>query len=148
MPLRLRLFLLILALVAVSMLSLSALILRTLINSLTADAIERGELAGSQISTLVVNRINQHAQEYPAALSVEEVKDRWNDIVRYDPDVAKLLTGTVGTFRNVLEINISGEDGNVLVSSTSDAAGSPPVRREDFRQWFAKAWYRRAADLI
>src|SRR2546422_697522 len=64
MSLRLRLILLIVALVTVVVLVLSGLYLNSLVDSLSAGALERSELASQQVNAFITDHINRHSLEY------------------------------------------------------------------------------------
>ena len=71
MSLRGRLVLLIVALVTLVAISISALHLDTLVNSLSAGALERSELASQQVRTFVTDLVNQHSAEYEPPANLE-----------------------------------------------------------------------------
>jgi signal transduction histidine kinase len=149
MSLRVRLVLLILALVALVTVSLSALELKTLVDSLSSQAIERSDLAGNLVSGFLLDHIKQHSAERPILpADLEETKNLWIQIVSEDADIPKLLDRILALSPSVLEISIAGETSEVLVSSNPAASHLTLQRRQAFGTWRKETWYRRALDLI
>ena len=66
MSLRLRLILLIVALVTVVVMVLSGLYVNSLVDSISAGALERSELASQQVNAFITDHINRRALERPA----------------------------------------------------------------------------------
>src|ERR1700734_674491 len=77
MSLRVRLVLLIVALVALVAISLSAVHLASLVDILSADALERSKAAAEQASTFVKEHIAQHSQSHEAPPDLNGVKALW-----------------------------------------------------------------------
>lgn len=148
MSLRVRLLLLILALVTLSILALSAVHLETLINSLSADAAARADYAGNQVSTFVREHLSQHLPGYPPQQTLEQTKNVWSDIVVTDADIALFLEGTTAQSRALLAINVGGSNGLVLVSSTPENTGRPLRHQTPFSEWNKLPWYQRLYDLL
>jgi len=148
MSLRVRLVLLILALVALVTVSMSALELKTLVDSLSTQAIERSDLAGNLVSGFLLDHIKQHSAERPIPADLEETKNLWIQIVSEDADIPKLLDRILALSPSVLEISIAGETTEVLVSSNPAAFHLPLQRRQEFGTWRKETWFRRSLDLI
>jgi signal transduction histidine kinase len=74
MSLRLRLILLIVALVTVVVVVLSGLYLNSLVDSISAGALERSELASQQVNAFITDHINRHALEHPNPASPPPVR--------------------------------------------------------------------------
>lgn len=148
MSLRFRLVALILALVALVAVALSALQLRTLVDSLSAVALERANLVGKQVSDFLIGHINQHAPEYPPQDTVEQTKTVWRDIVSHDPEIERYLLGAMLPSEALIEINVVDDFGQVLASSNPDAVGFTWQRREPFSEWSNLPWYRRVYNLL
>ena len=77
MSLRVRLILLTVALVTVVVLVFAVLYLNSLVNSLTATALERAQLASQQVNAFINDRINRHSLEQPAPADLEATKSSW-----------------------------------------------------------------------
>jgi signal transduction histidine kinase len=148
MSLRVRLLLLILALVTLSILALSAVHLETLINSLSADAVARAEYAGNQVSSFVQEHIRRHLLEYPPQDNLEQTKNVWSDIVVTDPDITLFLEGTMAQSRAILAINVGSDNGLVLVSSTPENTGRPLRHQTLASEWSKLPWHQRLYDLL
>ena len=147
MSLRVRLVLLILALFTVTVVALSAVQLETLINSKSADTFERADFAGIQVSRFLSDHIGQHLPDYPPPEDVEQAKALWTEIVSTDPDIEPFLIRSMAFSNALLEINIAGDNGLVLVSSNPQSIGLPLLHYESLADWSKLPWYRRIYDL-
>ncbi len=148
MSLRVRLVVLIVALVTLVALALSALHLENLVNSLSDDALERSRLASQQVRAFVVDHINQHADEFEAATTIDETKALWNEIVTSDRDIAVMLEKMMALSPAIVEINVAGQTGQILASSNPSRLGGTLRELEPFSVWRELPLYRRVADLI
>jgi len=148
MSLRVRLVLLIVAVVTLVALALSALHLENLVNSLSDDALERSKLASQQVNAFVVDHINQHADEFETTADIGEVKALWNEIVTTDRDIAAMLERTLALSPAIVEINVAGETGQVLASSNPSRVGQSLWHFQMFTAWRELPFYRRLPDLI
>ncbi|MGD1092311.1 MAG: ATP-binding protein [Bryobacteraceae bacterium] len=148
MSLRVRLVLLIVAMVALVALALSALHLTSLVNTLSADALKRSELAGQQVNAVVADRINHDPNEPDPPANLEERKARWNDIVASDPDIDSMLTKTMALYPAIVEINIADQAGRILASSNPSQVNAPLTPHGDFSAWLNGSQYRRLLDLM
>src|SRR6185369_17101941 len=161
MSLRLRLILLTVALVTVVVVVLSALYLNSLVDSLSATALDRAQLASQQVNAYLNDRINRVSpesqtkdspakdkKENPAPPSFDETKVLWREIVASDPDVAAMLFRTMALSAALAEINVAGQDGVILASSNPSRDGQEQARLENFADWRNRSLYRRLTDLI
>ena len=151
MSLRFRLVALILALVALVAVILSALQLRTVVDSISTVVAQRADQVGEQVSTFVINRINLNAERYPAQETVEQTKTVWRDIIANDPEIHRyLLNAIIANEKQLLllEINVADHAGQVLMSSNPDAVGFTWQRREQLSSWNRLPWYRRVGDML
>jgi signal transduction histidine kinase len=146
--LRLRLVLLIVALVTLVTVALSGLYLDSLVNSLWAAAFERSELASQQVNAFIVDHINQHVQEYETPSGVEQSKALWRDIVLNDRDISNTLERTMALSPSIVEINVAGQSGEILASSNPSRAGMPLAPLSNFSEWRSRPFYRRVPDLM
>lgn len=148
MSLRIRLVLLIVALVTLVTVALSGLYLDRLVNSLWAAAFERSELASQQVNAFIVQHINQHAEEYEKPSGIEQTKALWRDIVLNDRDISNTLERTMALSPSIVEINVAGQSGEILASSNPSRAGMPLAPLSNFSEWRARPFYRRVPDLM
>jgi signal transduction histidine kinase len=148
MSLRVRLVLLTVTLVALVAVALSALHLVTLVNTLSASALDRSELTKQQVSSFLSDHINQHAAEYPVFSTVVSPKDLWYYIVSSDRDVSSMLEKTMALSSSLIEINIAGEDGQILASSSERRVGAMLTQLRDFSQWTKGSAMSRLLDLM
>src|ERR1700730_14292214 len=123
MSLRIRLVLLIVVLVALVTVALSAWYLDNLVNSVSADALDRSELASQQVKAFVIDQINRHAQEYENPASLDETRALWNEIVSGDHDISQMLEKMLALSAALVEINIAGQTGEILASSNPSRIG-------------------------
>ncbi len=159
MSLRLRLILLTVALVTVVVVVLSGLYLNSLVDSLSATALDRAQLASQQVNAYLNDRINRNSPDDQAAHkptpdkqqappSFDETKELWRAIVSSDPDVAAMLFRTMALSAALAEINVAGQDGVILASSNPSRVGQAQARLENFADWRNRSLYRRLTDLI
>jgi signal transduction histidine kinase len=146
--LRIRLVLLIVALVTLVTVALSGLYLDSLVNSLWAAAFERSELASQQVNAFIVDHINQHVQEYETPTGVEQTKALWRDIVLNDRDISNTLERTMALSPSIVEINVAGPSGEILASSNPSRAGMPLTPLGNFSEWRSRPFYYRLRDLM
>lgn len=147
MSLRVRLVLLIVAVVTLVALALSALHLDNLVNSLSDDALERSKLASQQVQAFIIDHINQHSDEFETT-SLDETKAVWNQIVTTDRDIAVMLEKMMALSPAIVEINVAGQTGQILASSNPSRLDSAPASLETFAAWRDLPFYRRLLDLI
>ena len=141
MSLRVRLILLIVALVGFVAVALSALHLNSLVNSLAAAAIERSQLASQQVSSFLIDHINQQSEDYGAPTTLDETKSLWYGIISSDREISNMLERSMAnstSIVDIVEINVAGETGQILASSNPDRVGSTLTRFQDFGQWKSK----------
>jgi signal transduction histidine kinase len=148
MSLRLRLILLIVALVALVAVALSGLHLDTLLRSLSDDAAKQSELASQQVSSFLSDHVNQHFKDRATPSTTEETHAVWRDIVATDPDIATMLEKMMALSHSLVEINVADQDQIVLVSSNPQRAGTPLVRLESLSDWEKQSLYSRLIDLM
>jgi signal transduction histidine kinase len=147
--LRVRLVLLIVVLVAVVAVTLSALHLESLVNSLSALAIERSERASQQVSSLLIDRINQNSEEYETPVGVEETKALWYSIVASDHDIAASLERAMAVSPlEIVELNVANQATQILASSNQKRVGAELARLQGFAQWNSKALIEKVVDLM
>jgi signal transduction histidine kinase len=148
MSLRLRLILLIVALVALVAVTLSALHLDTLLRSLSDDAAKQSELASQQVSSFLSDHVNQHYKDRATPATMEETHEVWRDIVATDQDIADMLEKMMALSHSLVEINVAGEDHKVLVSSNPQRNGTPLVKLESLSDWGKRPLNRRLLDMM
>src|ERR1019366_5065096 len=123
MTLRARLLSLTLSMVAVVVLTLVALNVNSLVVTWLDVALERSEIAGRQVQAFMLRRIEARAAESPGPPGMlDDTKRLWSRIVAEDADLSALLEQTMAQSRSIVEIDVAGEDGIILASSS-------PVRR-------------------
>src|SRR5450631_3464229 len=152
MSLRLRLILLTVALVTVVVVVLSGLYLNSLVDSLSATALDRAQLASQQVNAYLNDRINRNSpdsqskdtssKDKPAPASFDETKVLWREIVASDPEVAAMLFRTMALSAALAEINVAGQDGVILASSNPSRVGLEQARLENFVDWRNRSLYR------
>jgi signal transduction histidine kinase len=148
MSLRIRLILLVVALVALVAVALSALYLDNLVNSLSAEAIERSRVANQQSNNFLIDHFNAQSETYEAPANVEDTKALWYQIVSDDRDVNAMLVKVMAPFPSIDEINVASESGQVLASTNEQRIGSTLPRLRDFSQWINEPLIRRATDVV
>src|SRR5260370_10703522 len=119
MALRLRLVLLIVALVGLVVISLSILYVDSLVNSLSTGAIQLSRLASQQIYAFLIDQINQHAEEHALPTNGDQMRSLYYEIATSDDDIAPMLVKMTATAMSdyIVEINLAGANGQILASS-------------------------------
>src|SRR5258708_13496299 len=117
MSLRVRLVMLIVLVVTLVSAALSALYLDRLVNSLSASAIERSELASREVNAFIIDHINRNATPQPAPPDSESAEAEWTAVVSHDKDIAAMLERTMALSPALVEINVSDPRGVILASS-------------------------------
>ncbi len=148
MSLRVRLILVIVALVTVVAAALSVLHLDSLANALSADALRSGEDASQQVQSFIADHIRQHWGEYEPPSDFAGTVGLWNQIVTSDPDIADMLEKTMGLTPGIVEINVAAQNGTILASSNPGRVGKPIERLKLFSTWGDLPMYRRVRDLF
>jgi len=148
MSLRVRLVLLIVALVALVAIALSAVHLASLVDLLSADALERSKAAAEQASTFVKEHIAQHAESHEAPADLNGVKALWTQIVSTDPDIPTMLVNSLKLSGAIKDINIAGPAGTIVASSNPPDVGKPLVLLPSFEDWSSGSFYTRLLDLM
>ena len=148
MSLRLRLVLVIVALVTAVSVALSILHLDSLANALSNDALQRSDLASQQVQTFVTDHIKEHSSEYQPPASFDETVGLWDQIVTTDPDIKDMLVKTVAFTPEIIQINVAGQDGHILASSDPSRIGQQIANLKQFTAWRDLPMYRRIRDLF
>jgi signal transduction histidine kinase len=148
MSLRLRLVLLTSALVALLAVVLSALQLKTLIDSLSRESITHAKNAASQTSAFLIEHIGLRVADYPTPTTPAETARTWTDIVMTEPALTPFLLRTIGDAQSLREINIADAEGRIIASSTPGATTRAIEAKDDFADWSLLPWYRRGYDLL
>jgi signal transduction histidine kinase len=148
MSLRVRLVLLTVTLVALVAVALSVLHLETLVNTLSEDAFDRSQRASQEVSSFIVDHIKRHAADYPTFGRLVSAKDLSYYIVYNDRDIATMLEKKMGLSSSLIEINIAGDDGQILASSSERRVGATITQFRDFAQWTKGSARSRLLDLV
>src|ERR1035437_5488430 len=148
MSLRVRLVLLIVVLVALVAIAVSAVHLASLVDLLSADALERSKLAADQTSTFVKEHIAQHSEKHEAPRDLNGVKALWTEIVSTDPDIPTVLVDTLKLSPAIKDINMAGPDGAIIASSNPPVVGKTLTILPSFKEWSAASFYTRLVDLM
>lgn len=148
MSLRVRLVLVIVALVTAVSVALSILHLDSLANALSADALQRSELASQQVQSFVTDHIKQHWTEYGAPATFDETVGLWDQIVTTDTDISDMLVKTMALTPGIVEINVAGGTGRILASSNPSRVGQQSANLKSFTAWRDLPMYRRIRDLF
>ena len=139
---RTRLTLSIVALVGAVVLALSALALHALAEAGFAQVYEAARLTAEQVKFYVVQRVGERTPATPGA-GVEEMTAAWRRSVRDDPLLVSYLIRTVAGSEAVVEILVTGAEGEVLATSNPSRAGGRAPAVPDLEAWTAQpAWVK------
>uniref|UniRef100_Q01RL5 histidine kinase n=1 Tax=Solibacter usitatus (strain Ellin6076) TaxID=234267 RepID=Q01RL5_SOLUE len=89
------------------------------------------EIAGQQVKTLLLLRLQERTP--PSGRGGAERRQAWVNIVKNDGNLTLLLETTMAQSRSIIEISITGENGNVIASSNPMRPGTLMVRRPSVR---------------
>jgi signal transduction histidine kinase len=134
MTLRARLLSLTLSMVAVVVSTLVALNVNSLVVTWLDVALERSENAGRQVQSFMLRRIEARAAEAQGTPGVlADSKRLWSRIVAEDADLSALLEHEMAQSRSIVEIDVAGEDGMILASSSPMRRATAMIAKQDLR---------------
>ncbi|MEN6601367.1 MAG: hypothetical protein ABFD86_03050, partial [Bryobacteraceae bacterium] len=146
---KLRLMGLIVALMTVVVVALSLLYLNGLMEAWSAGVLERAELAGQQVKTVLLERVAERsAQQAVPPATLEESKRLWSEIVGDDRAVGTVLESTMAHGGAIVEINVAGEDGLILASSNPTRKGVRLAPLPEFAVWRSTNSLARLGDVL
>ena len=149
MSLRVRLVLLIVAMVAIVGIALSALQLDNLVDSLSSNAIFLSSLASQETYSLLLDRLDQRAEDYAAAKTEEEFRALAYQIVAADQDIQTMLVKTMAVSPDyIVEIDVAGSTREILASSNPKRVGATMNYLQDLENWTKRPLTERLRDLI
>jgi signal transduction histidine kinase len=149
MSLRVRLVLLIVAMVAVVGIALSALQLDNVVESLSSNAIFLSSLASQETFSLLLDRLDQRAEDYAAAKTEEEFKALAYQIVASDQDIQTMLVKTMAVSPDyIVEINVGGTTRQILASSDPNRVGATMNYLPDLETWTKRTSAERLRGLL
>src|ERR1700751_2370554 len=108
MSLRLRLVLLIVALVSLVVIAMSSLYVDSLVNSLSSNAIDRSRLTSQQIYSFLTGELNQRAEEHAAPKDEQGIRSLYYEIATTDADIGSMLVRMQALSDYIVEINVAG----------------------------------------
>ncbi|MDW8355576.1 MAG: ATP-binding protein [Bryobacterales bacterium] len=148
MSLRTRLRLTILALVGAAGLALAALSLHAIVAARLSDALERSLMTAQQIQSLLVRRLGEQPPSLLPPESLEETIVRWNELVRSDRELHRLLVDSMAATRTIYEIQIASGDGEVLASSSPLSVGRRAARFASLAEWTDRGVWQRLPGVL
>ncbi len=148
MSLRIRLVLLIVALVALVTVAVAVVHLNSLGSAILGSAVDRADFASQQVKAFIIDHINQHADEYEPPSGLEETKALWNEIVSTDRDVSEMLVKMMAFTTAIVEINVATGTGQILASSDPARIGASIRHFGEYETWERQPFYRRLKDLL
>jgi signal transduction histidine kinase len=148
MSLRVRLVIVIVALVTLLAAALSTLHLELLITSLSADQMARSEWAAEQTQAFISGKVNQRFSEFKPPAGFQETVTLWNNIISSETEVPSALSRILASSPAIVEINVAGESGKILASTEPSRVDGPLPVLPKFSAWRALPWHRRLLDLF
>jgi len=140
---------LIVALMTAVVVTLSLLYLNGVMEAWSAGVLERAELAGQQVKTVLLERVAERsAQQAVPPATLEESKRLWSEIIADDRAVATMLERTMAYGRAIVEINVAGEDGRILASSNPTRKGARLAPLPGFALWRSTNSLARLGDVL
>jgi signal transduction histidine kinase len=140
---------LIVALMTAVVVTLSLLYLNGVMEAWSAGVLERAELAGQQVKTVLLERVAERSAQQPVPpATLEESKRLWSEIIADDRAVATMLERTMAYGRAIVEINVAGEDGRILASSNPTRKGARLAPLPGFALWRSTNSLARLGDVL
>jgi signal transduction histidine kinase len=133
MTLRARLLWLSLSTVAIVVVALMAMHVNSLIEVWLDQAIERSDIAGQQMQSFLLKRIEERSIGQPPPANLDEAKRMWTSILRDDRELPLILQQTLVQSRSIVEIKVAGESGVILASSNATQVSTRMRRRQELR---------------
>lgn len=133
MTLRARLLWLSLSTVAIVVVALMAIHVNSLTEVWLDQAIERSDIAGLQMQSFLLKRIEERSAGQPPPGTLDEAKRMWTSIVRDDAELPLIMQQTLVQSRSIVEIEVAGENGIVLASSNAARISTPMAARQELR---------------
>jgi signal transduction histidine kinase len=149
MSLKARLRISIIALVVTLVLALSALNLDEIVNVELSGILERAQMTALDVQNFLLLRVREAtASKVPQPANLEEREALWTKIVREDPELSLLLEKAMAAASGIVEIQVTGGDGNILVSSNPSRAGEPAPILPSFTAWQEKSLVRKLREIL
>lgn len=106
------------------------------LDSLTEISLEvaqgSAEMAARQVQSFLVRRLDE-AGKGKSIVTVEDTKRLWQEAASRDVEIAAMLRQAMAQSRAIIEINLAGEDGRILVSSNPATRGAPLLSKPAMR---------------
>jgi hypothetical protein len=129
MSLKARLTFLITTLVAVVVLGLSILHLKSIVTAWLRHTVEGAQTTARIVQTYVSLRANEHVAAMDPRPSGAEVVSAWRTAIAGDPDLPDFLLRTVAPTRAIAQISVADSRGIILHSSTPGQVGASLMPR-------------------
>jgi PAS domain S-box-containing protein len=103
----------------------------------------------SEVGGFLLERVSeQSALVKPQPRRVADTERLWMDIVRTDGAVAMLLRHALTTHREIIEVLVTGEDGEILASSNSSSVGTSAREYPDTASWRSQSLLKKVQDML
>lgn len=136
MSLKTRLRLVVATLVAVLVLSVSAVYVCHFARNAFDAADENAHSSASHVELYVSDQVTKSLAAHPHPnQTAAEMRQQIEDIVRNDPTVPEILNSAVGSSNAVLDVSIVSGNGTVLASFNRAAVGLRAPQGTDFDRW-------------
>lgn len=148
MSLKTRLRVSIVTLVVTLVSALSALTLYSVAAAKFEDLADRATATALNVQTLLVEHLNFEAAALPPALTAEETKQQWTQMLERDTQMQGLLKDMLAASRTVVEIQVADERGRVLASSDPTNAGKKAPQLLSLVDWAQLSPWRQLSDVF
>ncbi len=147
MSLKTRLVLLAVALAVTVVAAVSALSLATLVDVWSTQSLDRVEIAVQQAKASLLDEL-ESASKARQVDTVAETKRVWTETVAGSAAVSDMLARTLTNAKDLVEIQIAGEDGNILASSNPGRRGAEMPKLTPFVEWRRESSLKRLLDVF
>jgi hypothetical protein len=97
---------------------------------------------------MLTQRLNEQTAGLTPAQTLDELKARWTGIVANDQELSRQLNLTLASSRIILEIQIVGENGEILASSDPDHAGKDAQPLASVAEWAGRSPWTQLVDVF
>ncbi len=147
MSLKTRLVLLVVALAVTVVVAISALYLGTMVDAWSSQSLERADLAVQQAKASLLDAL-ETASKVHRMETVADTKRVWTETVTISPTISDMLQRILTNTKELVEIQIAGEDGKILVSSNPSRRGTDLPRLKRFALWRNEWSLKRLFDVF
>jgi hypothetical protein len=149
MSLKTRLRIAVIGLVVTLVIALSALNVDGVVGAVFKNSLERAQMTALDVRNFLLLRVrDQAARRVPQPASLEERKALWSGIIQQDAELSLMLEKTMAAANGIVEIQVAGENGQILASSNPARIGGPTLPLPSFTAWQRESLPRKLNEIL